>query len=186
MTQKLTSLFDGKTLSGWKLTNFGGESEVVVKDGVLVFQPGYPMTGLTYEKEFPKINYEISLEAQRAEGNDFFCGLTFPIGENHCSLILGGWGGSVTGLSTINGAAANENGTTKYISYKAGKWYKIRLRVTEAKVEAWIDDKQVVDQKSKEVEYGILISVARSKPLGLCAFETKSLVRNFGYKSLEK
>ncbi len=64
----------------------------------------------------------------------------FPVKKSHCSLVLGGWGGSLTGLSSLDGFDASENETTNVMDFKEGQWYKIRLRVTEKKIEAWIDD----------------------------------------------
>ena len=58
------------------------------------------MTGITWTNEVPTNNYEISLEAMRVEGSDFFCALTFPVGNDPCSFIVGGWGGGVVGLSS--------------------------------------------------------------------------------------
>jgi hypothetical protein len=49
------------------------------------------------------MNYEIKLEAKKVTGNDFFCGMTFPVGDSFCSFIVGGWGGPVVGLSSIDG-----------------------------------------------------------------------------------
>ncbi len=95
-------LFDGKSLDGWKKTNFGGEGDVEVIDGQIILSMGYPMTGVTLAGgNLPTRNYEISLEAKRIEGTDFFCGLTFPVNDSHCSLIAGGWGGTLVGLSCI-------------------------------------------------------------------------------------
>ena len=176
--QETLQLFDGKSLDGWKLTNFGGEGEVSVENGLIKMEPGYPLTGITYVRAVPMENYEIRLEAKRVDGNDFFCGLTFPVGKSHCSLILGGWGGTTTGLSSIDGADASQNGTTKYINYQQDKWYKVRLRVTDKAVRAWLDDKQIVEQPIDEVQFSTRIEVDRSKPLGICAFETRSWLRN--------
>src|SRR5688500_1340062 len=94
------SLFDGRTLTGWKVTNFGGEGEVHVEKGAIVMEQGSNMTGVTYAgKDFPKMDYEASLEGKRVKGNDFFCTTTFPVGDTHCSFVVGGWGGTVVGLS---------------------------------------------------------------------------------------
>ena len=89
------SLFDGKTLEGWKSTDFGGQGEVAVKDGVIILSQGQPLTGITWQKgdKLPKDNYEITLQAMKRKGDDFFCGLTFPVRKSFCSLICGGWGG---------------------------------------------------------------------------------------------
>ena len=73
------SLFDGKTLKGWKITNFGGQGDVIVKDGAILMEVGSNLTGIHTERKLPKINYEVQLEAQRVNGSDFFCGLTFPV-----------------------------------------------------------------------------------------------------------
>src|SRR4051794_39749719 len=76
-------LFDGKSLKNWKSTNFGGEGEVSVEDGAIVMERGSNMTGVTYDgKDFPKTNYELTLEAKRTQGLDFFCTTTFPVGED--------------------------------------------------------------------------------------------------------
>ena len=73
---------------------------------------GSSMTGVTYQgKDLPRTDYEIRLEAQRIDGTDFFCGLTFPVHDAHLSLIVGGWGGSLVGLSSLDGKDASRNET---------------------------------------------------------------------------
>src|SRR5687768_599129 len=141
---EVARLFDGKSLDGWKITPFGGQGEVFVKDGSLILEMGSDMTGVTWTKAYPKDDYEITLEAMRTAGSDFFCGLTFPVGEDPCSLIVGGWGGGTVGLSSIDDADASENETTTFHSFLDNRWYKIRLRVTKEKIEAWIDKEQIV------------------------------------------
>src|SRR5438874_1620411 len=52
-------LFDGKSLAGWKSTNFGGEGKVSVEDGTIVMEQGAQMTGITYARDdFPRKDYE--------------------------------------------------------------------------------------------------------------------------------
>ncbi len=177
-------LFDGKSLDGWKVTNFGGEGEVTVEDGRMLLDFGVTLTGITYEREVPKINYEISLEAMRVDGVDFFCGLTFPVNDSHCSFIVGGWAGAVVGLSSIDGKDASENETTKFMTFKSGQWYKIRVRVTETKIEAWIDDQQIVDQIIAGRTISIRNEVSLSKPLGISAWQTQAALRNIQLRRL--
>ena len=139
-------LFDGRSLDGWQPTPFGGEGEVTVADGAIAIARGSEMSGITWTKDVPRQDYEIALEARRVDGFDFFCGLTFPVGEDFCSFIVGGWGGAVVGLSSIDGADASSNDTTSIRSFKNGRWYAVRVRVTPARIECFIDDERVVDQ----------------------------------------
>lgn len=179
------SLFDGKTLKGWKKTNFGGQGDVSVKDGAIVMGFGTDLTGIHTERKLPKIDYEVEVEAQRVDGTDFFCGLTFPVKKDPCSLIIGGWGGGVCGLSSIDDMDASENATTTYMPFKNKKWYKIRLKVTEEKIEAWIDGKQIVDQKLKGKKIGIRFEVEPSKPFGFACWQTSAALKNIRIRSLD-
>jgi hypothetical protein len=178
------SLFDGKTLNGWKKTKFGGEGEVNVENGAIVMAFGSDMTGIHTDRELPKIDYEVELEAQRVDGSDFFCGLTFPVKKDPCSLIVGGWGGGVCGLSSIDDMDASENDTTTYETFKNKTWYKIRLKVTEKKIEAWIDGKLILEQDLEGKKIGIRYEVEPSKPFGFACWQTTAALRNIRIRSL--
>jgi hypothetical protein len=182
---KVVRLFDGKTLEGWERTEFGGEGEVEVDNGELILGLGDDMTGVTYKRPFPKLDYEVSLEAQRVAGTDFFCGLTFPVGESPCSLICGGWGGSVVGLSSIDGNDASDNETTSLVSFEEGKWYKIRLRVTADRIDAWIDQEHVVALETRGKELSIRPEVELNKPFGIATWRTVGAIRNLELKRLK-
>ena len=180
-------LFNGKDLDGWKSSMFGGDGEITVEDGHLILDRGNELTGVTWKdgKTLPKFNYEISLEAQRVDGSDFFCGLTFPIKEDPCSLILGGWGGTVCGISSLDFKDASENETTLFREFKNGQWYKIRLRVLEKRLTAWIDGKEIIDVDLTGKKIGIRSEVDPSKPLGFCSYSTKAALRNIVLKEIE-
>ena len=66
-----TSLFDGRTLDGWKEAPYTRRGPVSVKDGMLVLGKGRT-TGIALTREFPATGYEIRFEAARLEGKDFF------------------------------------------------------------------------------------------------------------------
>ena len=180
-----TNMLAGDDLGGWKVTQFGGQGEITIKDGLLTLGFTDGATGVTWKDDFPRTNYEISLQAQRVDGNDFFCGLTFPVGKDPCSLIVGGWGGTVVGLSSIDGKDASENDTTRYLSFKSKTWYTIRLRVTPARIEAWIDDKQVVDQPLADKKISIRPEVDLSQPLGICSWCTTAAIKDFKYRTFD-
>jgi alpha-L-rhamnosidase len=173
-------LFDGKTLKGWRIVDevdFESHGEVKVADGAIVLGKGSPMTGIAWTGEVPKEDYEVELEASRLEGSDFFCGLTFRISDSPCTLIVGGWGGSVVGLSNVDGASAVENMTTKWITFDEKRWYRIRLRVTKMKVEAWIDDDQVIDLERGSHRFGVWPQQEYVRPFGFDTWITKGALR---------
>jgi hypothetical protein len=179
-------IFDGKTLAGWKVTEFGGGGEVAVKDGQLHLPAGSDLTGVNFTGAMPKMNYELALEAQRVEGGDFFCGLTFPYGDASCTFVVGGWGGGVVGLSSIDENDASENETTKFKKFAKGRWYKIRVRTTPAKIEAWIDDEQMVSLETKDRKIGMRFGdIEASKPCGVATFRTHGALREIRLLAFE-
>jgi hypothetical protein len=180
------SLFNGKDLDGWKITNFGGEGEVYVEAGDVVISQGVDLSGVHTERELPKINYEVQFEAQRVAGSDFFAGLTFPVKDSHCSLIIGGWGGGVCGLSSLSGMDASENETTSYRDFTKGQWYKFRLIVIDDHISAWIDDNQIVDVDTTGQRIGTRFEIDRSKPFGFATYQTTGRIRNAKLRPLPK
>jgi hypothetical protein len=182
------ALFDGKSLTGWKSTEFGGQGEVVAKEGLLILNMGQPLTGITWQHEdkLPKDNYEITLQAMKRKGDDFFCGLTFPVQGSHASFIVGGWGGSLVGLSSIDDLDASENETTDYLKFEHNKWYTIRVRVANGKIGCWIDDKQMVDVELKGKKIGTRIEVDVSKPLGIASFNVESALKEIKLRRLDE
>lgn len=178
-------LFDGTTLANWTSTKFIGEGAVQVAHQQIVLEAGKDLTGITWTgAALPTTNYELSLEAMRVEGSDFFAGITFPVADAFCSLILGGWGGSVVGLSNLNGMDASENQTSQSIDFASGRWYAVRLRVTPAKIEAWLDERQIIDQTLKAHKIDIRIEVEPSRPLGIASWRTKAALRNIRLRRL--
>lgn len=172
-------LFNGEDLNGWEKTPWTYAGPVEVENGKLILHEGHECTGVTWQGDFPVTNYQVQLDAMRVEGTDFFCGLTFPVGDEPCSLIIGGWGGSTTGLSSIDGLDAAHNETQKLMSFANNRWYRIRLRVTDEKIEAWVDDEQIVDFTIGNHTLSVRMEVLWSQPFGVCSWRTKAAIKNF-------
>ncbi len=168
----------------WVVSQFGGDGEVVIKDKLITMGLGDPLTGIRWEAELPKENYEVELEARRREGFDFFCALTFPVAKKHVSFILGGWGGGVVGISSVDGFDASENETTSFRNFKTDRWYKVRARVDANQIQCWIDDKPAAEQIRKGHEFDIRYEMDQCVPLGVAAFQCKSEVRNIRIRKL--
>ncbi len=178
-------LFDGKTLDGWKATDFGGEGAVKVEEGAIVIAEGNPMSGVTTTRtDLPKLDYELTYEAKRVKGSDFFAAATFPVGKSYITFVNGGWGGGVTGLSSLNGADASENETTQFVDYKQGTWYRFRVRVTAEAIAGAIDDKPVFAVNHKDRQVGTRIETRESQPLGFATYHTKGAVRKVEIRGL--
>jgi len=180
-------LFDGKTLDGWKVSNFAGGGEVTVENGQLIINKGESLSGVSWKDadKLPKDNYEISLQAMKLKGDDFFCGLTFPVRDSHASFICGGWAGTVVGVSSINNQDASENETTTYKKFEPNKWYKIRVRVAGGKIECWIDDEQVVDLELKDKRISTRIESDSSRPLGISTYQVTSAIKEVQLKRIK-
>jgi hypothetical protein len=179
------SLLDGKTLGQWEITDFGGQGDVYVKDGSIFLERGDYITGITWTGPVVRTNYEIELDAMRISGNDFFCGLTFPVGDSPCTLILGGWGGQLCGLSSIDGFDASENETTTFIPFENGRWYHVFLRVTPESIEAWLDNEQIVYVVITDRDIDIRIEVELSQPLGIATWITTGAVRHIKMRKID-
>jgi hypothetical protein len=179
------ALFDGKTLQGWQSTDFAGKGTVTVENGEIRIGLGY-MTGitLTNTNDLPHMSYEVSLDAMRVDGSDFFCGLTFPVGKDSCSFIVGGWGGGVVGLSSIDSEDASQNETTSYMNFMNKKWFHIRVRVEPEKIQAWIDEERVVNLETAGKRIGLRLEMESCVPLGVATWNTAAALKNIQIKKL--
>jgi hypothetical protein len=178
-------LFDGKSLAGWKSSDFFRPGKIHVKDGAIVMEKGQLMTGVTYTRnDFPKMDYEVTLEGKKLAGDDFFCTTTFPVGDSFCSLVVGGWGGRVVGLSSVNGADASENETLKQKQFKRDQWYRVRIRVSPKRIEAWIDAEKLVDLNTDGRKLTTRIECVPSRPFGIATWDTAGAVRDIRVRRL--
>jgi hypothetical protein len=190
-----TSLFDGESLEGWSLPVYGGDGNVDVREGNLVIGRGLMMTGIRFEREFPRVNYEIRYEARRTQGFDFFAACTFPVKESYVTFINGGWGGGLTGLSNVDGFDASQNQTGTYVTYRDNTWHRFRIRVTEDMIQVWLtpkdregnweDERSVIKLELEGRTVSTRFEVERYKPLGFTTWATEGQLRNIEYRLLE-
>jgi hypothetical protein len=186
-SKEWTPLFDGKTLHNWKVTDFAGHGDATINDGKIKIAMGADLSGITWTNgSLPHTNYEISVQALKVDGSDFFCALTFPVANSSCSLILGGWGGGIVGLSSLDDADASENDTTRSLSFDNGHWYHILLRVTPAKIEAWLDEKKIIDASIAGRKVSLRPGpIYLSEPLGVATYITTSELKDFKLRLIE-
>jgi hypothetical protein len=119
-------------------------------------------------------------------GSDFFGAVTFPARENEfVTLIIGGWGGGLVGISSIDDLDASENETGGSLKFDNGKWYRIRLVRAGEQIEAWVDGEKIVDVNTEGRKLSLRpgpISVCA--PFGLGTWQTTGEVRNCRWRKI--
>ena len=148
LPQGWEAMMNPNDLSGWEPVRYAGEAQPIIKNGVLTLPTSIysSMTGINIVNEhlFPVVDYAIYYEARRIEGEDIFGGLSFPYKNSYATLVIGGWGGRICGLSCIDGKCALDNETTKFIDFENDVWYSVCLRVTKDSIHAVLDDITIV------------------------------------------
>ncbi len=180
-------LFNGKDLGEWEKTQFGGEGDVFVnEDGNMEFGFGAVITGVNWGGEVPATsNYEISLDAMKLDGNDFFLALTFPVKESHATFVIGGWGGGIVGISSVDDLNASENETMNIEGFENDQWFKVKVRVTDDKLQAWIDEDQMVDLDLEGRKISLYPGdIELSVPIGIASYQTRAQYRNIIWQNL--
>jgi len=159
---------------GWQATPFGGQGELEFSHDTLLFHAGYPLTGITRTGSLPQIPFEMELVCRRKVGNDFFCGLTFPVQQGHLTLILGGWGGATCGLSNLDGEDASRNESTFYLWTPPEQTMHVRLVVEAEGLRVWLDGELRLIQNLKGVRCEVRPEMLPCLPLGFACFSTRS------------
>jgi len=181
-------MFNGRNLTGWNVLDdgfFDAAGKVLAEGGRLTLSAGSDMTGIQWAGAMPKDNYQVQLEAMRVEGDDFFCGMTFPVAGGHATLICGGWGGQLVGLSNVDGYAAVENMTTATMEFERNRWYAIDLMVTEGHVTVWIDSEKVIDLATEKHKFDVWLQQEDTRPFGFTSYATTGALRNIRLRRLE-
>ena len=205
-SEKTVSLFDG-TLANWKESTFGGQGLVetipAAEDDadapILRLGSGDPLTGLKYvgpidgdgedpaaartadptdAPAIPRNNYVLRWQARRTLGDDFFCSALFPVDEAVCSVVVGGWGGGVIGLSSLDGMDASENITTNFQLFDDSVWYDFALTVTDEKIVLAIDGDEMFEVAPADYTISTRIEMEPLTPLGFATYLSTGELRN--------
>lgn len=175
-------LLSDEFASSWKAAGIPDEGGTTIKEGEITLQAGQPMTGARFAAwetaKLPRSRYAIEFEAMRVDGNDFFGTVTFPVNDSHVSLIIGGWGGTLVGISSIDDMDASENNTRGNAHFKNNAWHKVRIEVREDDLRAWINDKLFVNVSTKGHKLGLRPGdIEKCIPFGFASHATQARVR---------
>lgn len=177
-------LFDGRSLDGFVPTPFGGEGPVTVQGGAIELAMGSPLSGVTLTAPPPHGEYELEVVAARLLGNDFFCAVTFPVGDSHLTLVLGGWGGTVCGFSSLDGMDAANNDTRTLRHFESDRDHRVRITVTADAVRSWIDGEPFVSTPRAGVRFGLRNEMLPCVPFGISSFATTARIRAVRWRPL--
>ena len=108
---------------------------------------GESLSAVKWTGPAPTLPFEVEWQARRIDGTDFFSALTFPARPSGECLtwVVGGWGGGLVGISSIDDKDAAENETTRPMRFEKGRWYSLKLRRAGEQLSAWIDGTPVVE-----------------------------------------
>jgi hypothetical protein len=70
------------------------------------------------------------------------------------------------------------------MNFPANRWYRIRVKVTPTKIEAWLDDKSLADVTTTGHSIDIRSEVELSKPLGIATWMTGAAFRDIKLRRL--
>jgi len=90
------------------------------------------------------------------------------------------------GLSSLDNHDASDNETSKYIKFDDKRWYRIRVRVTQTKIETWLDDDKMVDVETSGREISLRPGeIYMSEPIGVASYQTTAALRDIKIRRLE-
>lgn len=178
-------LLSDEFATSWQASGIPDEGAVTIQNGEIALQPGQPMTGARLAEQawknaaIPATRYAIEYEAMRVQGNDFFGTVTFPVGDAHVSLVVGGWGGTLVGISSIDDMDASENTTAGNAYFENNRWHKVRIEVRDDELRAWINSKLFVSTSTRGHRLGLRHGdIGKCAPFGFASYATRARIRN--------
>lgn len=188
---KRWALLDFDMVQHWAPAAIEGSGMAQVTNGEITLPAGKPMTAVRFEAwesmKLPVTDYAIEFEAMRVEGQDFFGAVTFPVRslKTCATLVNGGWGGGLVGISNIDEQSANENATRSEHRFVNGQWYRFRLEVHDEEIKGWLDGRLVINASIKARTISLRAGdIEQCAPFGVATYGTTGKVRGLVVEAL--
>lgn len=177
-------LLDATLSSHWQQSGIPDEGVLQRSGQELTLPAGQPMTGCKFsawqDLGLPGTDYRIDYEAMRVEGEDAFGMCTFPVAGHgaHATFVIGGWGGTLTGISSIDFKDASENSTRAEQRFANGVWHRVHLEVRPDDIRAWVNDRPVVNVSIKGRNVSLRPGyIDHCLPFGFATWNTEARIR---------
>ncbi len=124
-------------------------------------------------------DYEISLEAQKIDGNEGFLVLfRVKSDRDYYWLNIGGWGNTATAIERSIDNRRRAISSFRPIRVEQGRWYKIRVRCEGRRIQAWLNEGLILDFNDDENAHLI-------GKVGIGTWMTKARFRNIKVTALD-
>ncbi|NQT85650.1 protein kinase [bacterium] len=153
---------------------------------VIVFSQVDGAAGYKHTWDVPRTNYELSFTSMRLRGNNIGPGVIFPVGKSVCLWAIGNGGGGC-GLDQVDGHddLDEDNPTRVMRPTELKRSYRYHLRVSQDKVQAWINQTRVVDIPRAGHTFSLRDGYRPGAPLAFVgAGKTGAVVKNIRIRPL--
>ena len=157
-----------------------------VENGQIILEAGKDLTGITWTGEKPPDrNYELDAAGQARRGRGLFCRGHLPC-RRLVLLADSRWVGR-HGRRAVEhqryGRVGERDVAVNRVRRRAAGT-TIRLRVTAEKIEAWLDERRIVDVALKGNQIDTRIEMILSQPIGMASWRTKAALRDIRLRRL--
>jgi serine/threonine protein kinase len=181
------SLFDGKTLKGWRIPGGGhflGDvaSRVSVADGAITIGAANEATGIVCTQDVPRMDYDLSFDVMCTKGGDLAASPIFPVGAAFTMLSIK----TGRGLGLGFDQASVRKPAFEPHAIASNRWHSVQLKVRRDRLTIWLDGRAVLDTPTGGVKFGHWAGYDPAHPVGfVTVYSTEARLRNIRLRRVE-
>lgn len=184
------SIFDGEQLGRWiPITRIDATDladpvpgEVEIDGRQIVLNTGDPLTGVSWFGPMPTKDFEITVEAKIDDAE--LISVAFPVGTERAAIQLDA-DNRKAGLYHIDGTGLHDDPMAAIFDGSVAGWHQLRIRVTEQRVQTWLNGQSIADQERTGSSFGAPEGFSPMHPLSMVASNGSASLRNIRIRTLE-